>query len=260
MKIKFDKDLIKRFSQISSPRREPSINVFNKNTKTLIFVAAKHGENAKTFSLIDKAFKEFKIDKVIIERDKSFKPFIKKILDKKQKCSEFSYAINKCGGRGIVFGEPCFDEQISELIKLGYEKIDIAFYYYLRYLNNFKIEKYKDNFIKRAKAYKDDKFYLYRIKILNLDKDEISFDKFKNWFKSKYKKDLSYDNYKSNMTAPFDRDEISTISGDLTKIRDKKVLDEIEDIFISEDVVLVVYGMSHYDTLEHSIKNSMNLV
>ena len=184
----------------------PYAALFEKYDSQILYIAADHtiDQKSETFSLINKAFREYQPDFVIIEgleENRGESP--KKIIDyinhtclPRSNCSEGLWAAHLATTNKLKFigGEPSDQEIYKALTALNYTKKDFVFFYFVQQLPHyFREGKFKSE---------NDLSKLLALWLQEWNATELTYLDFKNWYEQEMHLKISYkDLIDSNTTA-----------------------------------------------------------
>lgn len=237
--------------------------------RTLQFLASRHeySTSSKTHALIDNAFADFKPEAVILEGmatnspkggDKDVQQFfvdlVLKIKNKTpDKLGEPQYALLLAQEKNIVVfsGEPNVFEQMDHLRTKGYTNDDYACMDFLLRIGNWQQEGLTAQDLSPLWQRNSHSYQSLILPGFNDDLAHFS-DWFKRWTGAEFSLEM-IDHYfiAPDVTQPFGT--ISHMDGVLSHFRDITILKTIETALNQHKRVLIIYGGSHYWTLQPAL-------
>jgi hypothetical protein len=232
----------------------PYAALFDTQGSQLLYIAADHtiDHKSKTFQLIDKAFKEYGPDFVIIEdieESRGVSPqeitsYIENTCLAQSICSEGLYAAHLATKNKLNFigGEPSEQEIYKMLTSQNYTKKDFLFFYFVMQLPQYYREgKFKSKY---------DLSTLLSLWLQEWEATEFTYLDFKNWYEKELKLRISYkDLIDPNNPAPINNGtNLQQFSSKISIIRDKYIISVILKNLTKHKKVLVIYGHSHFPT------------
>jgi hypothetical protein len=208
----------------------PYAALFETYDSQILYIAADHtiDQKSETFSLINKAFREYQPDFVIIEgleENRGESP--KKLIDyidhtclPGSTCSEGLWAAHLATTNKLKFigGEPSDQEIYKALTALNYTKKDFVFFYFVQQLPHyFREGKFKSE---------NDLSKLLALWLQEWNATELSYLDFKNWYEQEMHLKISYkDLIDSNTTAPIrNGTSLHKLSSKISVIRDRHII------------------------------------
>lgn len=230
----------------------PYAALFETHDSQILYIAADHtiDQKSETFSLINKAFREYHPDFVIIEgleENRGESP--KKIIDyidhsclPGSTCSEGLWAAHLATKNQLKFigGEASDQEIYKALTALNYTKTDFVFFYFVQQLPHyFREGKFKSE---------NDLSKLLALWLQEWNATELTYLDFKNWYEKEMNLKVSYkDLIDSNTTAPIKNGtSLHQLSSKISVIRDKHIISVILKSLTTHKKILIVYGHSHF--------------
>jgi len=255
----FKINLLQGCSEKNEKYPEPPYFVkFEKKKKKLLYIAARHeiGTNNQTAKLIRQVFIDYHPKIVIIEGfqpnsvNEALEEEIKSCQPKNFKdCGEsiLSGYLAKKNGAHIVTGEPSDQIIFDELLKKGYSAEDYLGFYLLRQIPQWKREHKIDNNLEWISN-------LFLKTCLENVKEEGNFDfeRFKIWHKDKMNYPFTLDKHNEHTVAPKSHLFMHNLWLTIERIREENILKTIEKAISQHDIVLIVYGASHF-TVEKNV-------
>lgn len=232
----------------------PYAALFDTKSSQLLYIAADHtiDSESKTFQLINRAFKEYQPDFVIIEGieenyGESPQKFINYIENKclpQLTCSEGFYAVHLATKNKLNFigGEPSDKGVYEALTAQNYTKKDFVFFYFVQQLPHYCREgKFKSE---------HDLYKLLALWLQEWKATEFTYLDFKNWYEKELNLKLFYkDLIDPNTSAPIKNGtSLHQLSSKISLIRDKHIISVILKSLITHKKVLIIYGHSHFPT------------
>lgn len=248
------------------PYKGPYAALYQKGGKKLIYVAADHSvsTNSPTFRLVEKMFKTFTPDMLILEGFDPLQPAQRMALHAEEcakedfkSCGESLYAVhltNKTKSQFIT-GEPSDDEILKGVVRKGYEDKELVLFYLLRQIPQMKREDslQRETFAAQANTYLD-----RRVKRLNIN-SQISFDDFTTWYQQKMDKTFNLDDIDTEVPAPhYDGTYMQKLSHEVGVIRDSTIIKRIANSLNDHDTVMVVYGGSHLSVQRLALEDMLD--
>ena len=232
----------------------PYAGLFETHDSQILYIAADHtiDQKSETFNLINKAFREYHPDFVIIEgleENRGESP--KKLIDyidhtclPGSTCSEGLWAAHLATKNKLKFigGEPSDQEIYKALTALNYTKKDFVFFYFVQQLPHyFREGKFKSE---------NDLSKLLALWLQEWNATELTYLDFKNWYEKEMNLKISYkDLIDSNTTAPIrNGTSLHKLSSKISVIRDKHIISVILKSLTIHKKILIVYGHSHFPT------------
>lgn len=232
----------------------PYAALFETHDSQILYIAADHtiDQKSETFSLINKAFREYHPDFVIIEgleENRGESP--KKIIDyidhsclPGSTCSEGLWAAHLATKNKLKFigGEASDQEIYKALTALNYTKTDFVFFYFVQQLPHyFRQGKFKSE---------NDLSKLLALWLQEWNATKLTYLDFKNWYEKEMNLKVSYkDLIDSNTTAPIKNGtSLHQLSSKISVIRDKHIISVILKSLTTHKKILIVYGHSHFPT------------
>jgi hypothetical protein len=253
-------DLIQPYSydlESKEPFTEPFLEHFDTGRKSLVYVAARHENEAhsSTFKLIDRAFDSYEVRIVILEGfpasyghspDFLVEDFAANVDGDFYRWGEASYAALKADARGIPFvgGEPDESDVLRAIQEAGFTARDLAQFYFVRQIPQF---------LREESSFEQKPVELYAsfmpgvLRDLGLQPGELPFDEFLAWYENLNGKRLDFGTFDPEESAPLDKGKYGTqrISHEVGMARERFILALIADSLDEYDHALVVYGKSH---------------
>ncbi|AZZ37061.1 hypothetical protein CIK05_09730 [Bdellovibrio sp. qaytius] len=276
----FNLDLVRPHSESIYKERDldpPYVARFQKNNKTLIYIAAVHEPSVKfpnlldspTFLTITKAFKENAIDAVIVEGitswDGALPDKINSHIDQchstgyQTNCGEPWYTMHLAKERNIsmISGEPKESEILKFLESKGFERSDLLGFYVTRQIPEWK----------RTGQHQKNKMKILISNLLSVyeknlgGQQKFGYEEFRAWYASHVKTPSNYLNIETSDVGPYWRNEASylqKISGLVRIVRDRVIVQRTADMLKTHSTVLVVYGASHLLTQLPAFEQKMS--
>lgn len=251
-----------------STRNIPFVETFERDSKTLVYVAANHHSSVQypdamtdpTFRTIESVFSTVLPDAVIIEGvdPSQLQGFLKYAAQcaaanysvPGAQCEEGAFAAYSAvkNGKPVYTGEPSAADELSFLKAHGYSIQD---FFALWIMNNIPPEK-------RHGQLTDEKFRVLAERVVRNENYELgtavnfSTDDFAAWYTKRMRVPRNYLDIAANDTAPEPtRGEpdtiLHTLSGLVKTVRDQHIVSVITTVLRNHNRVLVVYGASHLD-------------
>jgi hypothetical protein len=254
-KFKADHDLMRAYSyelQKKEPYHAPYAVQFQNKGHSLLYIAADHTfkEKSETFKMIRQSFKYFTPDRVIVEgvpRDinlNELRPYLSECWVKKtRKCGEPLYTTYLAQKKNIpvVGGEPV-DEDIVLALEGDISREELAYFYTLRQMNQMKRQEEVNilNFDEKI-----GRQLARNIRKLKIEKN-IKVQNFKNYFAQKMGRPYNLKNIQNEELAPLKKGSwFQVISYKVGVIREREIIETIEDQINLGQKVLIVYGSGH---------------
>ncbi len=239
--------------------------------KSLSFVAAQHEHHiaSKTFQIIDREFRQFLPEVVVIEgletehgtSPKFYSDAFRRYLQEESwPIGEPGLTASLASARGIPFigGEPS-DEKIRNVVVAGpIEPRDLLYYYVVR-----QIPQWKRTGEDQTQSF--DELYArcvnHDMQILGLDDEELSDPAtFAVWYEVKNGRPFKYEEVTVQHSAPLKgglfTNEMSLRIGE---VRDVHIVRLIADLLNNHDRVLVVYGAGHHVQQEKVLEKMLGV-
>lgn len=246
----------------AQPFARPFLARFEKDDRSLFFVAANHGCDPKTFRLIDDVLATHRVRLVVVEGFPAGQginpPEYSRLLpgwaaaDFCKGGGEPAYAAFRAAEHGVSFvgGEPDEHTLVDAALKHGFTPEDLLGFYFVRQLPQFR----RDGTL-AAKGL--DASFSFLIAAMaeraGLEKAgaQFSLDEFRDWYQKKQGKTFDAAALDDEEPAPvpsgkYFTQRISTVVG---IVRDRVILQRIASFLASHRDLLVVYGGSHFPTL-----------
>lgn len=233
------------------------------------FIATRHGNeiNNPTMTLLAKEFESNAYDIVLLEGlpfEKGINPAFylegakKSIKDNFIEWGETGYAAVLAGNRSIPIagGEPNDKEILLKINEGPFSSKDLIGFYVVRQFPQW-LRQHRFERETRDKVVSD--FLSTVCGDFGLSKSEcLDLSEFKQWYKEKNGKEFGF-NFESEEAAPLANGKYITqhISSLVGQVRDRFVLQKIEELLSEYNRILVVYGSSHYMTLFPAITNAL---
>ena len=257
--VSFNYKLIEPWTSVgqkNEPYQSVFIAKFQKNNKSLNYIAANHSNDIEsaTFKTIKKAMDELSPEVIILEgfsSDEGINPkgMIRHgercLKSKFSNCGEPAYAIHLANQLEIPFigAEPSDLAIMKEMVNKGYTVLDIAGFYLLRQIPQLK----RQGKLKSLKDFPEQAESSLRSNSKRLGlKTNISFSSFKSWYNDNNKTNKSFYDFDSNDAAPIqDGSYFQQISSKIGFVRENGINKIIEEKVHEYSNVLVVYGAGH---------------
>jgi hypothetical protein len=258
MRFKPDYSLIRQWDKTTLPLAAPYVSHFNKASKQLRYIAARHegGTASPTLRTVKQEFDAFKPDVVIVEgvpNTGEISPAWYLAHCREQAKTDFkaggegSYATVLAGERGIDFvpGEPSAKALYEGLLAQGFTQEDAAGFdltVILRHLHGAGIINdgdAEDLVEERAKGYFAE---------LGLDNVKYDYRDFTDWYKERMGERFSLANLAARDASPSTAANANFLqklmaAGD--NVREPHIVKIIAEQLEKHDRVLVVYGSAH---------------
>lgn len=244
----------------------PAYYVYQKNNKTLIFMASRHSnkQSDPAFLMIDTIFKSEIFNAIIVESFPASLGVSPLVYDLTQinkdgffPNGEPSYVVQKAINSSIPYigGETDSIGNLNLIKSKDFTENDYLAFLFLRSLaadlNSGIVDSSSDikNYFEKHMA--------ARKKVLNLSDNLFKWDNFLNWYQINFKKKFILSDINTSLTASFKSSALITqrIGYYINKGRDELILKITEDMLNKYNSVLVVYGSSHYRTQKPVIEN-----
>jgi len=276
--LRFDTGLVKSYTfelEKLKPLEPPFYAEYNLNGKQLVVVAAEHISAVKypnllehpTLKTIEDVFASMRPEISIVEgiqpgNELNSQNIAKAESCKKsfylEDCGESFFVINKARESGTSFlsGEPTEQGILKIISEQGYDKKDLVGFYLLRKIPQWKRQK---NFKKaEVESLAKEQFDRYRKRI---DPNfAFTFEEFKSWYSGRMSTPKDYTDFANNDPAPhggLNATYVQKISNRVTYARDVTLLTRINESLAKHDRVLVVYGGSHFISIEPALTKAM---
>jgi hypothetical protein len=241
---------------------------FNKNRKKLSYIAAFHVTNLKndTINNIKNEFASLLPQIIIVEgipSENGISPadIVTQFKNMKKIENERSFTIRLALQTNIPFigAEPSFKFEKAYFLNNSYDARDIANFYIIRQIGQWRRESSKPNYKKLVS-----KFSKHLKQILTLDNEELpTFEKVKKWYEEKNQRAFDIKFIIEESTIPLNSDNAlftQRLAALSMKIRDANIVNTIADMLNKYDRVLVVYGLSHYRMQAKVLEKMFNSV
>jgi hypothetical protein len=245
----------------------PFMARFERGDQSLIFVAASHGCDPKTFRLIDEAFTTRRVRVVVVEgypASKGLDPpeFVGRLDEwaAGQFCAgggEIGYAAAEARKRGLPFtgGEPDEPAVVQAVLGQGFTREDLLGFYFVGQVPQLRREGALDtksldaNFQSLIAA-------MSKRAGLEEASAHFSLEQFELWYQRKQGKKFDAATMDSEEAAPIPSGKYFTqrISVVRNIVRDRFIARRIANLLASDKQVLVVYGGSHFPTLRPALE------
>jgi hypothetical protein len=177
-----------------------------------------------------------------------------------EQCDEVGYAIHLAKERGIkiIGGEPEEKEVVEIILKRGFTKQDLTYFYMSRYIPQLaregKAQSLQDLPVSLASFMNG-----YLFKHITFEDHELpTFETYQSWLRQHYQKDLSFEEISNPMLTypdPNGKDRLKEISCAVTLVRDQSILTTILNSFNANNRVMTVYGSGHLFAQEKVLEN-----
>lgn len=265
----FDTGLITPYNNV--PTKKPIYPIISHHQKEefeLFYLGARHENDLKstTNKLVDKLFKDYQFDAVIIEPfsysvGESPAWFLQESREGMTETTipggEMALASIRASDKGIPFfgGEINQKETYQALKAKNYTDEDIVGYHLARVIPQWN----RDNELKSSFDQKASNYILSKCKSFGIEQSTCpELDKLKIWYKNKTTKELGPEVKVVDIAPDFQSPLfLQKLSAENDIIRNEFTLKVIEDLLRKYKRVAVVYGGAHYTSLKKSIEVSM---
>lgn len=265
----FDTGLITPYN--NEPTKKPVYPIIAHHQKEefeLFYLGVRHDNDLKsaTNKLVDKLFKDYQFDAVIIEPfsysvGESPAWFLQESREGMSETTipggEMALASIRASEKGIPFfgGEIDQKETYQSLKAKNYTDEDIVGYHLARVIPQWS----RDNELKSSFDQKASKYILSKCKNFGIEQSACpELDKLKIWYKNKTTKELGPYVIVADVAPDFQSPLfLHKLSAENDIIRNQFTLNVIEGLLRKYKRVAVVYGGAHYTSLKKSIEASM---
>jgi len=251
----------------AQPYALPFTARFEKDDRSLLFVAANHGCDPKTFRLIDDALATHRVRLVVIEGFPAARRIdpaeLRRLLPEwaaRDFCKgggEPGYAAFRAAEQGVSFvgGEPDEHALVDAALKQGFTPEDLLGFYFVRQLPQFR----RDGTLEAKGLEGSFRFLIAAMaERASLEKAgaRFSLDVFRDWYQKKQGKPFDAAAVGDEEPAPvpsgkYFTQRVSTVVG---IVRDRLIVQRIATLLESHRNLLVVYGGSHFPTLRPALE------
>jgi hypothetical protein len=253
-------DLIQPYSydlESKEPSAGPFLEYFDTGRKSLVYVAARHENEAysPTFTLIDRAFDIYEFRIVILEGFPAsdghspaalIEDFAANVDGDFYRWGEPSYAALKADEMGIPFvgGEPDESDVLRAVQEAGFTAKDLAQFYFVNQIPQFLRDK---SYHEKEPVEWYESFMPGVLRDLGLQPGALPFDEFLGWYENLNGKRLDLETFDPEESAPLAKGKYGThrISHEVGMARERFIVALIAESIDEYDHVLVVYGKSH---------------
>lgn len=243
----------------------PFVAKYRRDEKFVYYLAAKHGNKIQddTFKLLNKVLSEYKADIFLLEGFESQKGYSPQDIKEWAKSDgdagffkggEAAFATQLALQKKIPFRgiEPSDEEIYQALLKEKFTADDLIHYYFLRQVPQWK-KAGTLNISAIKQTYKN--FATGVAQKINVATVPTYMD-FLKWYKQKNKEDFTIDNVDSEKSAPYYQGVYFTqkLSSVVGRVRDRHMVQVIENELKTKERVFVLVGGSHWMTQKRALE------
>jgi hypothetical protein len=244
---------------------------YERDGKSLSYVAARHEHHygSRTFQLIDREFRDFLPQVVVIEGLETehgtspafYREAFSRYLEKESwPIGEPGYSASLAQARGIPFigGEPS-DEEIRDAVVTGpIESRDLLYYYVVRQIPQWK-RTGEDQTRSFEELYAES--VRHDMRKLGLDDDTLADPAtFAAWYEVKNGRPFRYEEVTTRQSAPVEGELFTNdMSLRIGAVREVHIVRLIAELLNKHDRVLVVYGAGHHVQQEKVLEKMLGV-